>query len=263
MGGVPYDDSGATLEIDGQTGSPSQLKVGDVVTAYGRLGNGMSPGVIERLVLNHSVRAVVQSVDPANRTFAAAGQTIHVTAQTILDPTLALAGLSALVAGTKVQVSGWADTAGEIIASRVDVSTLGATQVTGRLASLDSSRHRFRINQLTVDFAGAQVEGVIEEGSDVLVAGKGFDSTGALLAKQVELVQPLVVSGGETGRLQGIVTALTSSTHFEINGQPVQVTAATKLNPSRPVALNAKVRVEGVFDASGVLIAGTVQTRPN
>ena len=90
VGGVPYSDSGATLEVDGQTGSPSQIKVGDVVTAYGHPGNGDNPDVIERLILNHSVRATVQSVDAANSTFSAAGQTIHVNAQTALDPTLAL-----------------------------------------------------------------------------------------------------------------------------------------------------------------------------
>ena len=258
VGGVPYNDSGATVEIDGQTASVSQLKVGDVITAYGHLGNGENPGVIERLIFNHSVRGTVQSVDLVNGTFSAAGQTIHVTAQTVLDP---LAGLSGLVPGAKVQVSGWPDSTGEVIASRVDLFASGVTQVTGRLASLDSARHRFTINQLTVDFTGAQVEGVIQEGSDVLVSGKGFDRTGALLAQQVELVQPLQVAAGETGRLQGIVTALTSSTNFEVNGQPVEVTGATKLNLHGPVALNAKVKVAGVFDSNGVLVVSELQTK--
>jgi hypothetical protein len=261
VGGVPYNDSGATVEVDGQAGSVSQLRVGDVITAYGHLGNGDNPGVIERLILNHSVRATVQSVDAANGTFTAAGQTVQVNAQTVLDPTLALVGLTALVPGAKVQVSGWPDSTGEIVASRIDVLALGSTQVTGRLASLDSARHRFTINQLTVDFTGAQVEGVIQEGSDVLVSGKGFDRTGALLAQQVELVQPLQVAAGETGRLQGIVTALTSSTNFEVNGQPVEVTAATKLNLHGPVALNAKVKAAGVFDANGVLVVSELQTK--
>jgi hypothetical protein len=261
VGGVPYSDSGATLEVDGQTGSPSQIKVGDVVAAYGHSGNGDNPDVIERLILNHSVRATVQSVDAANGTFSAAGQTIHVNAQTALDPTLALVGLSALIPGAKVQVSGWADATGEIIASRVDVLASGSTQVTGRLSSLDSSRHRFKINQLTVDFTGSQVEGIIQEGSDVIVAGTGFDSTGALLAQQVELVQPLQVAAGESGRLQGIVTSVTSTTSFEINGQPVQVTSATKLNLHGPVALNADVKVEGVFDSNAVLVASKLQTK--
>lgn len=261
VGGAPYSDSGASLEVDGQTGSASQLQVGDVVTAYGHLGNGTNPDVIERLILNHSIRATVASVDVANSTFEAAGQTIRVNAQTALDPTLALVGLAALVPGAKVQVSGWDDATGAIIASRVDVFALGSTEVTGRLSSLDSSRHRFKINQLTVDFTGSQVEGNLQEGSDVLVSGSRFDSTGALLAQQVDLVQPLQVAASEIGRLQGIVTALISSTNFEIDGQPVQVTSTTKLNLHGPVALNASVKVEGVFDSSGVLVASKVQTK--
>jgi Domain of unknown function (DUF5666) len=180
---------------------------------------------------------------------------------TTLDPTLVLAGLSALVPGAKVQVSGWADATGEIVASRVDVLAAGATQVTGRLSSLDSGRHRFKINQLTVDFTAAQLEGLIQEGSDVLVAGTRFDSTGALLAQQVELVQPLQVAAGETGHLQGIVTSLTSSTSFEINGQPVRVTPATKLSLHGPVSLNANVKVDGIFDSNAVLVASKLQTK--
>jgi hypothetical protein len=81
------------------------------------------------------------------------------------------------------------------------------------------------------------------------------------LAQQVQLVQPLQVAAGETGRLQGIVTSMTSTTSFEINGQPVQVTSATSLNLHGPVALNANVKVDGVFDSSAVLVASKLQTK--
>jgi len=158
-------------------------------------------------------------------------------------------------------VSGWADSTGAIIASRVELLTLGSTQVTGQLAALDPGRQRFALNQLTVDFSSAQVEGVLEEGSEVIVTGNRFDRTGALVAQQVQLVQPLQVAAGETGRLQGIVTSFTSSTSFEINGQPVRVTSDTQLNLHGAVALNANVKVEGVFDSSGVLTASKLQTR--
>jgi hypothetical protein len=262
VGGIPYSDSGATVEVDGRAGSHSQLKVGDVVTAYGHGGNAGKPDVIDQLILNHAVTATVESVDAAGGTFSAAGQTIHVNAQTALDPTLTLIGLTALIPGAKVQVSGWADFTGAIVASRINVLALAAsTEVSGQLASLDSARHRFKINQLTVDFSGAEVEGTLQEGAPVVVGRSTFDKTGALLAGQVQLVQPLQVAAGQSGRLDGIVTSLTSATRFEINGQPVQVTSATKLNLHGAVALNAHVRADGTFDSSGVLIAGKLQTR--
>jgi uncharacterized protein DUF5666 len=261
VGGVPYSDPGATVEIDGHAGSQSQVRVGDVVTAYGHGGNGDNPDVIERLILNHAVRATVESVDAAGGTFSAAGQTIHVNAQTALDPTLTLIGLSALLPGAKVQVSGWADSAGDIVASRIDVLALaGTTEVSGQLSSLDAARQRFKINQLTVDFSHSEVEGVLQEGADVLVGGASFDKTGALVAQQVQLVQPLQVSAGQKGRLDGIVTSLTSASEFEINGQPVQVTSATKMDLHGAVALNAHVKVDGVFNSSGVLVVSKLQT---
>lgn len=259
--GVPYSDSGATLEVDGSSGSPSQLNVGDVITAYGHSGGGDSPGVIERLILNHSVRATVQSVDAAHGTFTAAGQTVHVNAQTALDARLSPVGLAGLAAGFRVLVSGWADSTGDVVASRIDLLGLGDTLVTGELSSLDANRQRFKINQLTVDFTGAEVEGLLAEGSVVLVAGTVFDSTGALIAQRVELVQPLQVAAGQTGHLQGVITSMTSSTLFEVDGRTVQVTSATKLNLHGAVALNKRVDVAGVFDSSAVLIATHLQTR--
>jgi len=262
VGGVSYSDPGATVEVDGHASSQAQVRVGDVVTAYGHTGSGGAPDVIERLILNHAVRATVESVDAASGTFSAAGQTIHVNAQTALDPTLTLVGLSALIPGAKVLVSGWADATGDIVASRVDVLALAAsTEVSGQLSSLDSTRQRFKLNQLTVDFSHAAVEGVLQEGADIIVAGSTFDNTGTLVAREVHLVAPLQVSAGQTGRLDGIVTSLTSATNFEIDGQPVRVTSATKLNLQGPVALDARFRVDGVFDSSGVLIAGRLQSR--
>jgi hypothetical protein len=264
VGGVSYSDPGATVEVDGHASSQAQVRVGDVVTAYGHAGNGDNPDVIERLILNHAVRATVESVDAASGTFSAAGQTIHVNSATALDPTLTLIGLSALLPGAKVRVSGWLDATGDIVASRIDLLALAAgTEVNGQLYSLDSARHRFKINRLTVDFSAAEVEGTLQEGAAVIVGGSGFDRTGALLARQVQVVPPLQVAAGQIGRLDGIVTSLTSATHFEVNGQPVQVTSATKLTLHGAVTLNAHVRVDGAFDSSGVLIASKLQTRKN
>lgn len=255
VGGSSYSDSGASIEVDGHAGKDAHLKIGDVVTAYGHDSN------IERLILTHAVRATVESVDLAGSTFAAAGQIIHINAQTALDPTLALVGLSALVPGSKVQVSGWPDSTGDIIASRIDLLMLGSpTQVSGQLASLDAGHHRFKINQLTVDYSTSEVEGVLQEGADVLVDGVSFDKNGALMAKEVEVVLPLQVTGGQTGKLEGIITAITSSSEFEVNGQPVQVASNSKRSLHGPIALNAKVKVSGVFDNNGVLVVDKLQT---
>ena len=250
VGGYVYSDSGASIDVDGQAGAASQLEIGDVVTAYGHDAH------IDRIILTHSVRGTVGSVDPASGTFTVAGQTVHAGAQTTL------AGFSALVPGAKVQVSGWPDSTGDIIASRIDLLTTSApTQVSGALSSLDAGRHRFKINQLTVDYSTAEVEGVLREGADVTVDGVSFDKNGALVAKEVQLVQPLQVSAGETGRLEGIINQLTSTAEFEIDGQPVRVVADTRQNFHGPIALNAKVKVNGVFDSNGVLILYWLQSR--
>lgn len=191
----------------------------------------------------------------------AAGQTVQVNNQTVLDSALAQAGLSALLPGAKVQVSGWADSTGNIIASRVDVQTAAEpTQVSGEVSSLDASRHRFKINQLTVDYSTSEVEGLLQEGADVVVDGVSFDRNGTLVAKDVQLVQPLQVTAGQTGRLEGIITEITSTVEFQIDGQPVLVTAGTKQNLHGAIALNAKVKASGEFDSNGVLVLGSLQS---
>lgn len=260
VGGTSYSDSGASVDMDGSPANQSQIRLGAVVVAYGHASNGRNADVIDQLVEDHAVRGSIDSVDAVSGSFVAAGQTIRVNPSTVFGASLLSAGLTALVQGQAIEVSGWPDSTGAIVASRVDLlERADITQVVGQVSSLDPLRHRFRINQLIVDFSEAEVDGDLQEGTAVRVQGAGFDPSGTLLADNVEIEPPLQVSSGLSGRLEGIVTAVSSPDSFEVDGAPVEITSTTKSNPNVTVRLNARIKVSGVFDSRGVLIADKLQ----
>jgi hypothetical protein len=261
VGGTQYTDSDASVEVDGNPSTESKIRLGELVVAYGHASIG-KPDVIDHLVDDHAVRGYIDSVDVTGGTFVAAGQTIIVNASTVFGTSLLSTGLSSLAQGTAVEVSGWPDATGMIVASRIDLlARVDITQVVGQVSSLDPVRHRFRINQLTVDVSEAEIDGTLQEGAEVRVQGAGFDQSGTLLADTVEIEQPLQVSPGNSGRLEGVVTTISSTNSFEVDGEPVELTQNTKMNANATVRLNARIKVSGVFDTRGVLVAEKLEVK--
>jgi uncharacterized Zn-binding protein involved in type VI secretion len=126
--------------------------------------------------------------------------------------------------------------------------------------ALDAASQTFRINSLTVNYQNAAVGGVLVDGADVVVQGAKVAPGGALIANQVDLTQVVNNQPGFDGRLEGLITSLSSSSYFEVEGQPVAVDAHTKLHLKTPLALDVEVEVTGTFDANGVLVASKVQS---
>jgi len=115
-----------------------------------------------------------------------------------------LAGLAGLQNGTVVEVSAFANSAGELVASHIEAKAQNSgVQVVGPLQALDAARQTFRIKSLVIDYHSAQVEGVLAEGTavdsrtklhlhrplglDVAVRVTGtFDANGVLVASKVK-----------------------------------------------------------------------------
>ena len=258
-GGVTYSTSGATFKIDGQAGSQQQLRNGQVVSIVGTDAAKGAPATTE-VIFNGNVQGAVSGIDSQSGTFTVLTQTVHVDSGTIfggIEPS----GLAGLHKGDLVEVSAFANSAGELVASRIDARGSGsAARIAGSVQALDAARQTFRINSLTVNYQNAQVGGVLVEGADVVVQGTKVAPGGALLANQVDISQRVNNQPGFDGRLEGLITSLPSSSYFEVGGQPVAVDAHTKLHLKTPLALDVAVQVTGTFDANGVLVASKVKS---
>lgn len=265
VNGVEYATSGAQILIDGQRGTEAQLQTGEVVTIKGTVNADGTTGSAAEVSFSGDVQGPVTQIDLVANTFVTLGQTVQITASTLLDPSIQPADLGGLQTGTVVEVSGFADASGTIVASRLDVKSAGsAFQVKGALQGLDTTAHTFHINGLTVDFGAATLTGVLANGSTVEVGGATLSSAGVLLATHVEVLPGLGAAANERADIDGIITTFASNTDFIVLGQHVTTDANTQfVLHGATLGVNVEVDVKGTFNASGTLLAQKVETKPH
>jgi hypothetical protein len=250
-----YSTSGTTFRINGDSGKKSQLQPGDVVSLRGTISADGSQASASEVIFEGAVEGPVSGLDTQSGTFFVLQQTVHVSSDTIFGAGISPSSLVGLQNGALVQVSGFANSAGELVASRIDQGGSGFAQVVGAVRALDTTRLSFRINSLNVDYSGAVVDGILAEGSAVAARGSTLAADGALLATQVEVLPVVRGAPNTEGRIEGLV-----SSYFEINGQPVAVDGNTKLKLKQALGLDVHVKATGTFDVNGVLVAGKLQS---
>ena len=264
VNGVEYTTASAQILIDGQPGAETQLQTGQVVAIKGTVSADGTTGSATEVVFSGDVQGPVTQIDLAANTFLALGQSVQITASTLLDPSIQPADLSGLQTGSVVEVSGFPDASGTIVASRLDVKSASTTfQVKGTLQGLDMTARLFHINGLTVDYGSAMLTGALANGSSVEVGGMTLSSPGVLLATHVEVLPGLGASANQRADIDGIITTFASTADFMILGQHVTTDANTQfVLHGATLGVNVEVDVKGEFSASGPLLAQRVETKP-
>lgn len=255
VNGMDYSTDGATVTVDGSLSNLGGLHTGDVVTVDGSVGSD-GTNTAHEITYVGDVRGVITAKNPLAGTVTVLNQVVKLNDATVIDGGLPLLGLTI---GMPVEVSGFANSAGELVASRVEVQRHAFRgQVRGTIEALDANARTFYINSLLVDYHNANVGGVLQEGAPVVVQSRNEVAVGMLVAKTVDVLQ---VSGadGERGDLQGLITEFASAADFQLNGQRVigdehtlYVLNGAQLGP------DVAVRVTGTFSA-GALRADRVE----
>jgi hypothetical protein len=259
--GIPYSTAGAVFQIDGHAGAAGQIHAGDVVSVIATDDTDGGTPSARRVIFNGSVQGKVSSIDaPSSRLFIL-GQTVHVTPQTVFGRNSKTAGLSGLQSDDAVEVSGFANSVGDWVATRIQAKGhSNVSRVAGSVQTLDQTQHTFYINSLKIDYGNAEIKTVLTDSAPVRVQGVKFAADGALIADVVRASESAHGQPGALGRIQGLITSYSSSAYFEVDGQPVMVDAQTKLSLPVPLGLDVQVRVTGTFDTNGVLVADSVQS---
>jgi hypothetical protein len=264
VNGVEYVTSGAQIVIDHQPGTEAQLHAGQVVAIKGSVNADGVTGTATEVSFGGNAQGPAIQIDLTNNTFVVLGQTVRITGSTLFDEGIQPRDLSGVQSGTVVEVSGFANAAGEIVASRVDLKSADSNlQVKGVIAALDTTAHKFRINALTVDYGTVSVTGALANGSIVEAQGAALTFGGELVATRVEVVQGIGATANQRADIQGIITSFTSATDFALQGQSVTTDANTQfVLHAVTLAVNVEVDVQGTVNASGVLLAKKVEVRP-
>lgn len=265
VNGVRFDTAGAQVRIDDNPGVESDLQVGQVVTVKGRFNADGATGTAESVSYNDAAEGPVGSVDLAAGTLVVLGQTVRVTAATVFDDRFANPSLAGIAVGSIVEVSGYPNSAGELVATRIEPKAAGGTfELYGVVSGLSGTR--FNVGATVVDFASAQLpDGSPTNGACVEVKGSSF-AGGVLNASRVEVEScGVTVANGDRGQVEGIITRFASASDFDVGAVRVATNSSTtyERGVAADLRLNLKVEVEGTFDANRILVAREVQIKPD
>jgi hypothetical protein len=264
LDGVEYSTSGAQIRIDDQPGTEADLHVGQIITLKGIVNPDGLTGTASEVSFSSDLRGPVSQIDLDAGTFVVLGQTVRVTDATLFDDDFQAPAITGFPVGVVVEVSGFLDGAGNLVASRVEASTaMSGFRVRGAVQALDTMAHTFRINSLTVDYNGVAPTGTLANGAIVSVQGTTLSANRTLIATRVQVFAGLNAAAEDQGRIEGFITAFVSNADFTVDGQRVITDASTELNlRGTTLGLNVPVKVRGTFNASGVLVASKVEVKP-
>jgi len=268
VNGVHYSTNGATITVDDQPGTESELRVGYVVRVEGTLDASGTTGTEKTISFNDNVEGPVQSIDVVASRLVVLGQIVQVGPATSFDDSIVPRDLGGLLVGDRVEVSGLVGSDGVIAATRIErKGAVGAFEVRGVASGVDSAMHRLRINGLTVDYSSAQLNGFTSgqpANGDVVEANGTLNGSGMLIATQLEKrSETLPGTSDDKAELEGLVTRFVSATDFDVAGQRVTTTAATVYQNGAvaDIALDANIEISGGFDSSGRIVAQKIEFR--
>jgi hypothetical protein len=268
VNGVHYSTNGATITVDDQPGTESDLRVGFVVRVEGTLDASGTTGTATSVSFDDNVEGPVQSIDAAASRLVVVGQTVQVSAATSFDDSIIPRDLSGLQVGDRVEVSGLVGSNGVIAATRIErKGAAGTVEVRGLASGVDNVARRLLINSLTVDYSGAQLSGFASgqpANGDAVEAHGTLDGSGTLVATELEKhSDSLEGTSDDDAELEGLVTRFVSATDFDVSGQRVTTTAATVYEDGTvaDIALDTNIEVSGGFDSSGRIVAQKIEFR--
>ena len=262
VGGVRFEDSAATVEdADGRGRSRDELRLGMTVeidsSAISTDSNG-STASARRIQFESEIQGLVGLVNLNASTFTVLGQTVLVDATTVFDDRIAggLAGLSTVPA---VEVYAVFDAAAlRYRATRVEPSSLsGGLRLRGPVRVLDTTAQTLTVGSNSYSYAGASS---IPTGLAVgqFVRLRMTLDSGRWMVRSFGAV-PRLVADGDGVKVEGLVSALTSTSLFSVNGRAVDASAATLLPAGTTgLVVGARVEVEGVV-RGGVFVASKVK----
>ena len=267
VNGVRFDTANASIDVDGNPGTQSDLKVGHVVVVRGTMNNDGTDAVADAVSFDDLVEGPISAIDITAGTITVLGQLIVIGDDTSFDDDISPASIDGLNIDDTVEVSGFLLADGSISATRIERKSAGSEfEVTGHVSNLTATT--FQINDLTIDFSAAQLDdfpaGSPENEQRVEVKGNNLGDNDELLATRVKFKgDELEADDGDQVEIEGFITLFESPMKFEVEGIPVITNESTAFKNGEPgdLALNTKVEVEGRMDANGIITATKVEIK--
>jgi Domain of unknown function (DUF5666) len=261
VSGVRFDDSSARVEdADGSGRSRDELRLGmHVEVESGAIaddGSGGRAATATRVRFASDLIGPVTVADPAGAQIGVIGQSVRVTPATVVDG--APGGAGSLIVGDIVEVHGFAS-ADRYVATRIERRSAAPAsfRVRGLVRDLVAAPPTLAIGSQGFDLAATGVPAGLTNGQVVRLTVGTTQVNGRWPVTAIA-VEARRIEDSSEAELEGLITALTSNTRFDVNGTSVDASGATF--PKGNVVLGARVKVRG-RSAGGELIAASVELR--
>jgi hypothetical protein len=221
----------------------------------------VTAGDARDVAVTSAVVGPLAAVDLSGGSLVVLGQRIHLLPDTLLDETLHLGGILGLVPGISVQVSGFPNAAGDIVATRVDLALGGVSpRVTGVVQALNTSARTFKINSQTVNYSAVGLPPGFANGQTVTVEGYIPLLQTVLRATSLDVVNGVGGAVEDLGEIEGVITTFNSPATFTLGTQRIVTTKDTVFDLNgQTLGENLAVVVRGTFNSGGVLTAHEVK----
>lgn len=274
------------VTVEGQKGSMDDLDIGMVITLEGHVNEDGTTGVATHISYSDELEGVVSAVNIAadgTGTLTVMGQTVKVSATTTFESKVdAVTAMNLIVSGNIVEVSGYSDGTGTIVATRVEVKKAAweagdEIEVKGVISELNetegpgmSSTKTFMLGMLMVHYFvedTTTVEHKLANGLYVKVTSTEPPVNNMLKASKVEIEgdgkKGVDGEEGDEFELEGVVSTVSSASEFVLNGQIVLINNDTEFENGSAAAItvDTKLEVEGTLNADGKLVAEEIEFR--
>lgn len=247
---IKFDDLQASIRMDGDAATTTDLRIGMVASVQGVRGTTASLGTANSIEVWSIAQGVVSQVSTGQ--FNLAGMTLQTSNATVFE---GISSAALLMPGMRLSVWGLQASADarHWTATRVAVSS-ASTTVSSGLVQVAGSQRTLNGLMLTGSLADSLTAGQLAR-----VQGSLSASGDSLLVARVKLLDAgsTQTQEGEI-EVEGLVTALLSATRFKLGSIEVDASAASFEPVALQLAVGMRVEVHGEWQA-GVLTATKVE----
>ena len=264
VGGVRFDDTTATVtDADGDTRSRDDLKLGMTINVRGTPIAGDGSSAATSIVYGSAIIGPVSAINPGAASLTVLGQSVDVFATTVFDASLGGA-IAALSVGDVIEVYALLDTATQrYSATRIERKAVALVyQLRGVVAGLNTAARTFMVGSERVSYAalsGNDVPTGLANGSIVRVLLRNTAVAGSrdALRLRIGITPP---RDFDEVRIEGLISAFTSSAVFSVDGVPVNAAQAVFPDGATGLAVGVRVALQGTVN-NGVLNVSRVQIK--
>ena len=277
VNGVEFETDSSTFDVDGASGTQDDLAIGMIVQVSGTINADGITGNATNIRYNDELQGpvtgpITYDADRVTATFTVLGVNVIIdSGSTSFDvsddvtlPVNTTFDFDSIEDNDNVEVSGFFDSSGNLIATRVELKDLdfdadSIIEIKGTISGLSGTT--FNLRSLSVDTSSATSDDLpngLQDGLFVEVKGTLNAGFTTLIASKVEAEDDSVEDSDEF-ELEGIITDYVDDSDFMINGIPVDASSASREPSSLVLANDSRIEVEGAI-INGILIADEIES---